>query len=251
MKWYLLLGTMGLWMACSSGGGGGSSLSPSAPGGGSGRIALVVSGAKSFNPNSAPGHITQYAITVSGDGFSPLTSVVNGDATDATIEGIPAGEHRAVRIMAMNANGQSIREGDAQDVTVPSDTVAEVPIAMQAVPVITNVADGAYVTNTRLRFDIFSDPATVVEMSSNSGTTSVPLTDVVENRSTVATDASTGLASFVPPKLSPGDYTLTVRDTKTNRKSDVAIVVTDGTREKGAPLKSVVVRGAMVMRATD
>lgn len=220
-----------------------------APGSGSGKVALAISGAKSFNPSITPGQIVQYEITVSGEGFDPVKTVIPGDATEATVEGIPTGAHRMVHVAAVNPNQQKIREGEATDVEVPDDAVTEVPITLQAVPVITNVAEGAYVANTRLRFRIYSDPASLVELTSATGETSVALTDVVENRPAVATDAATGLATFVPPKLAPGDYLLTVRDAKTGRKSQVTVVVTDGGRERAAPLKSIALPAKLVMRA--
>lgn len=219
-----------------------------ASGSGNGQVALLITGAKSFNPLITPGQITHYEITVSGEGFEPVKSVVAGDATEATITGIPTGAHRMVHVAAVNPNQQKIREGEAADVEIPDDAVAEVKVAMQAVPVITNVADGAYVANTRLRFRIYSDPASVVELTSRTGETSAVLTDVVEKRPTVATDAATGLATFVPPKLAPGDYLLTVSDAKTGRKSQVTVVVTNGGRERAAPLKPVAMPSKLVMR---
>lgn len=228
--------------ACGGGAGSSGALMPGAvapsASTGAGRIALKVSGAKSFNPNIMPGQVTQYVITVSGEGFTPIQTTVAGDASEATIDGIPTGEHRMVHVAAVNPNGQKIREGEATDVAVPNDAVAEVPLAMQAVPIITNVADGARLSNTRLRFSIFSDPAAIVELTAATGEKSEALTDIVENRPMVATDAATGLASFVPPKLAPGDYLLTVRDSKTGRKSDVTVVVAEGAKERGAPLVS-------------
>lgn len=205
---------------------------------GAGRIALKVTGAKSFNPNITPGQVAQYVVTVSGEGFMPIQTTVAGDATEATLDGIPTGEHRMVHVAAVNPNGQKIREGEATDVAVPNDAVAEVPLAMQAVPIITNVAEGARLSNTRLRFTIYSDPAALVELTALTGEKSEALTDIVENRPQVATDAATGLASFVPPKLAPGDYLLTVHDSKTGRKSEVTVVVADGAKERGAPLVS-------------
>lgn len=239
MKRLMIMMTVGI--AACGGGANSYSVSPSSSGsvpGAAGHLAIKVSGAKSFNPNIPAGQIKQYLITVSGDGFSPIQTVVAGDATEATVEGIPTGDHRTVTVVAMNPNDQTIREGEAGDVAIPGGVATEVPITMQAVPVITNVADGAYVANTRLRLNIFSDPATIVELTADTGNSTTTLNDVVENRPEVATDASTGVASFVPPKLAPGNYTLTVSDSKTGRKSQVAIVVTDGAHERGAPLVS-------------
>lgn len=232
---------------CSSDGAG-PGATGSSPGTGSGQLALRITGAKSFNPTIPPGQIRNYEITVSGDGFEPVRATVAGDATEATVTGIPTGDHRRVQIVAQNPNGQKIREGEAADVVIPGDAVVEVPIAMEAVPVITNVADGAFVANTRLRFTIFSDPATVVELSSEKEAKTEVLTDMVENRPAVATDAATGLATFVPSKLAPGEYVLTVRDAKTGRKNVLPLTVTDGARERAAPLKSVAMPVKMVMR---
>lgn len=219
------------------------------PGSGSGRLALRITGARSFNPAITPGQIVQYDITVSGEGFEPVRTVVAGGATEATITGIPTGAHRMVHVAAVNPNQQKIREGEATDVEVPDDAVAEVRVAMQAVPVITNVAEGAVVANTRLRLRIFSDPASIVELVSDTGGASAVLTDVAENRPTVATDAATGVAAFVPPKLAPGEYRLTVRDAKTGRKSQVNVVVTDGARDRAAPIQPIAMPARLVMRA--
>lgn len=242
MKWIILTMLMLTVAACGGGAGSSGALTPGAVAPsvatGAGRIALKVTGAKSFNPNITPGQVTQYVITVSGEGFTPIQTTVAGDATEATLDGIPTGEHRMVHVAAVNPNGQKIREGEATDVAVPNDSVAEVPLAMQAVPIITNVAEGARLANTRLRFTIFSDPAAIVELTAATGEKSEALTDIVENRPMVATDAATGLANFVPPKLAPGEYLLTVHDSKTGRKSEVAVVVTDGAKERGAPLVS-------------
>lgn len=209
-----------------------------APGTGSGRLQLVITGSKSFNPNIVPGQISQYQITVTGADFAPIQVVVPGDATEANVTGIPVGAQRAVQVLAFNPNAQVIRAGEAADVSVQPDAIATLPIHLDAVPIVTNVADGAIVPNTRLRLKLFSDPASLVEITAEHNGATQLLLDVSGGLNAVATDASTGVGQFLPTTLAPGDYTLTVRDTHTGRSSQVNVRVTDGLRERGMPLSA-------------
>ena len=125
---------------------------------GDGSLSVVVSNSKSFDPRAQHGRVERYVVKIEGDGIAdPILAEFSGEASEGVVEGVPAGDRRTVSVTAINPNGATIRAGETPGVSV-GDGMTEVSVDMQAVPIFTNLADGAILDNTRLVFRIFSDP---------------------------------------------------------------------------------------------
>lgn len=209
-----------------------------------GAVQLVITGTKAAAV-SARTQVATYRVVVSGPGFDPLTTVFDGTATDGTIAGIPVGDDRHVFVTALNVDDEAVREGEARDVVVPADDVAQVPITMEVVPLFANLRADRVVPNSRLRFELQGAPGHPLAVLA--GTTAeggdavaapnlAPLVDAALNLRYLPTDATTGLVTLAPNRLPPGRYQFVVRDQLTGRQSTVAVLLTDGTKARGAPL---------------
>lgn len=215
------------------------SLQHGCPGGECGKVKLSVSGSKSFNPAIDHGRIEAYRISIEGPGIEgKLIAVFPGDAEEGLIEGVPAGEGRAVRVNAINPNAVSIREGEAEDVTIGGGAVAEVDITMESVPIFTNIADGSIVENTRLIFRVFSDPSQAIVVEDMSASKAELLVNAPTASEGVSFDADTGLGTLAPTVLPPGKHTFTVRNAVTGRSSSASVRLLDGSMRKAASLVS-------------
>lgn len=201
-----------------------------------GALAVVIRGARSFNPSIEPGHIVRYAVSIEGPGIaSPIVGEFPGGATEGIIEGVPVGDGREVRVIALNANGATIRAGEHGDVSV-DDGLTVVDVDMEAVPVFTNLADGSVIDNTRLIFRLFSDPSHYLLVEEVGANASVALADVSTGAAGVHLDAATGLGRMSPRPLEPGNHKFTVTDIATGRHSSVNVHLLDGAKRRPAPL---------------
>ncbi|MFA4874142.1 MAG: hypothetical protein WC956_09035 [bacterium] len=203
-----------------------------------GALAIKVSGAKSFNPWIDHGHIQKYRVTVSGEGIGqPITAEFPGDATEGVVEGIPSGEDRFISVEAINDNDAIIRAGERGDVEVGGG-LSEVEVALEAVPIFTNIADGNAIDNTRLVFKIFGDPSHPVNVQEERGGSAKLLVDAAINAAEILLDESSGLGRMAPALIEPGLSSFTVKDVVTGRATTVSAVLLDGTKAKAAPLVS-------------
>lgn len=227
-----LLGLLAI-TGCGSGG-----TQAALPTSGRGALAITISSAKSFNPRAEHGRIERYSVIIEGEGISePIVAEFSGDATEGVVEGVPTGEGREISVEAINPNGAVILAGEAVGVGVGED-VTEVGIGLEAVPIFTNISNGANIDNTRLVFRLFSDPArplVVEEVVENSASV---LADASTNLSEIELNEATGLGSLSPPLIAPGTRTFKVSDLITGRESEVTVRLLDGARRKPAPLLS-------------
>ncbi len=229
-----LLSLLGLIAIAGCGGGNGGTASSDSAHKGAGKIAVKISGSKSFNPALEAGKIAHYTVTIEGAGISkPITAEFPGEASEGIIEGIPNGDGRMIKAKAINKNDQVIRGGEAAGIAT-GDGVTEVPITMEAVPIFINIADGAVIDNTRLMMRIYSDPAHVV-MIEDVGKSGA-LLDAAANLPEIHLDEATGLGLLAPRLLPPGSHTVSVRDIVTERSSQISITLTDGSKRVAAPL---------------
>lgn len=216
----------------------------SAPQGEGGAIAVEVIGAQSFNPRIAPGGIERFAVMIEGPGIAtPLTAEFPGDAAGGIIEGVPVGSGRIIAVQAINANGAAIRAGEAHGVEV-DDGLTNVAVELEAVPIFTNIADGAFIDNTRLVFRLFSDPAHGVVIDGEANGMTEALADASTGAVEIQLDASTGLGRCAPTPLPPGEYRFTVRDAVTGRSSVATVRLLDGSRQRGAPFVTAAQSGS-------
>ncbi len=215
---------------------GGSSPVRSRCDGSCGAMQLSVKGSKSFNPNVEHGRIVAYRVTITGDGMDePVVAEFDGQATEGTIDGVPAGSGRRIAVEAVNPNGASIREGEAANVQVEGGRTADVEVSLESVPIFTNIADGNNVENTRLIFGIFAEPSGQVVIEETTNAAASILADAATNENEVALDVATGLGRFAPAMQSVGVKTYQVRNTATGRRSIVTVNLTDGSKRRGAP----------------
>ncbi len=234
MRTFFLIMVMALLAACGG----------AAGGDGDTALAIRVQKASAFDPSAEHGRIVRYRVTVTGEGISPaIIAEFPGDASEGVVEGVPAGEGRMVRVQAINPNEFTILAGEAQGVEVGGG-VNDVPVELEAVPIFTNLRSGNAVENTRLVFRLFSDPAHPVIVEERTKTQATLLPDASLGSAEILLDRSTGLGRCAPVLLSPGSHRFSVRDAVTGRATEVAVELTDGTRQQPAPLVPASAGGA-------
>lgn len=206
--------------------------------GGNSALAVKITSAKSFNPSINHGRIEKYRVTITGNGIdAPLSAEFSGDATEGTIDNVPTGDDRTVSVEAINPNSATIRAGEAEGVSVGGG-INEVEVALEAVPIFTNLADGNTIDNTRLVFKIFSDPKNSVEVAELKEDAALPLIDPSINSAEINLNQSTGVGQLAPLLIASGEHIFTVRDTVTGRLSKAQVILVDGTKRKPAPVVS-------------
>lgn len=236
--------------AC-SGGGSGPVGSPSVTSG-LGTLSVSITGSKTpglgtkaFNPNTEHGRIETYSVKIEGPGIPEvIAQEFPGDVTEGVIENVPVGENRVVSVTATNPNGVIIRAGETPGVQVGGD-ITPVSVALEAVPIFTNLADDNVVPNTRLVIKVFSDPADPVIIEDEflgdavqpQGNAATVLVDISTNQQELYPDPS-GNAKLTPTRLVAGRHSLTAKSALTGRLSSVLVRLTDGTKLKAAPLFS-------------
>jgi len=227
-------------MIASCGGNSGSSNSSTYSSNNTGTIKAIVTGSKSFNPNISHGKIVKYKITITGEGIeAPVVAEIDGTADSGTVEGVPSGDERTVRVEAINPNELSIRDGEVSGVHVSSGETEDVEITLESVPVFANIKSGASIPNTRFIVRVFSDPKDPVMVEDEFGGSIAAMTDVSTSGIEISPNVVTGIASISPALLSVGEHSLTAKNYRTNRSSNVIVRIIDGTKQKGAPFFSV------------
>ena len=216
---------------------------------GAGSLAVSVKNARSFDPKAKHGRIETYEVKIEGEGIaSPIVSFFPGDAEEGVIEGVPVGEERTVSVSAANPNGATIRAGETSGVRV-TDGLTEVSVEMEAVPIFTNVADGAVVDNTRMVFRLFSDPKNPVVVEEVKRGGSQALVDASTNAAEIALDVVTGEGRLSPSLMEPGSRRFAVKDLITGRRSEAGVLLLDGTKRRPAPIFPAAVTGPRLSAA--
>jgi len=202
---------------------------------GEGSVAVVVSNSKSFDPNARHGRVESYVVTIEGEGIAePIEASFEGDATEGIIDGVPVGRDRTVSVVAVNPNGATIRAGESSGVSI-TEGLTPVEVQMQAVPIFTNIRDGAAIDNTRLVFRLFSDPQNPVVAEEISDGVSSGIADASLGVAEIQLDVATGTGKLSPLVMPPGDRRFVVRDLVTGRSSSVLVKLLDGSKRRGAP----------------
>ena len=216
--------------------GGTSTQNQSACEGTCGVVQLVVKGSKSFNPGIEHGRIVSYRVTISGEGIdSPIAAEFDGSATGGRIDGVPVGSNRQVTVEAVNPNSLVIRQGETAGVEIEGGKIVETEVALESVPIFTNIADGNTIDNTRLVFKIFADPTGDLVVEDVTADLVYILADASVSDTRVNLDASTGLGKLAPVLQPTGQRNYKVRNLATGRSSVITVNLSDGTKQKGAP----------------
>lgn len=207
-------------------------------------LAIRVQKASDFDPQAEHSRVVRYRVTVSGPGIDPaIVAEFPGDATEGVVEGVPPGEGRTVSVKAINPNEATILAGEAGGVEVGGG-INDVPVALEAVPIFTNLHTGNAVENTRLVFRLFSDPAHPVIVEERFKAEAAVLPDASLGSAEIQLDQSTGLGRCAPVLLPPGTHHFAVKDAVTGRATEVVVELTDGTRLRPAPLVAASAGGA-------
>lgn len=226
-KFFILIFGFPILLGCGSGGNDPDSILFSETAGG-GDIHLTVSGSE--NPSfSKQLRIVGYRIFLEGEGFETVEQTATPDAAGVMIRGIPSRFKLGIRVQALNAAGEPVREGNAEGITIEGGETRDVAVVLQTVPTVLNIADNHPASNHRLYFQIFTDPGHAVVVSEEG-----PLTDVLTSLAQIPADEK-GLARFYPGILPPGTHHFTIQDVTTGRSSRRTLHLWDGGKIKGAP----------------
>ncbi|MBI4211311.1 MAG: hypothetical protein HY540_01610 [Deltaproteobacteria bacterium] len=201
-----------------------------------GSLSILVKNARSFSESSDHERIANYRVTVTGKGFEPIQKIFSGDQTEGVISGIPAGDGREVAVEALNGFDQPIRGGEAEGVDISGGDTATVDIALESIPIFTNLTSGKAIENTRLVFRVLSDADDVVEILDKTEAAETSLVNPSNSLSEISLSASKGRGELAPTVREVGKHTFSVRSLRTGRKSEIELMVTDGTKSRPAPL---------------
>lgn len=204
-----------------------------------GTVKAVVSNSKSFNPSISHGKIEKYKITITAEDIAePIIAEFEGNAGAGTVENVPSGKGRKLKVEAVNSNSSVIREGDEKDLEILGGEINEVAVALESVPIFANISEGNSVPNTRFIAKIFSDPSDKVKVEDEFQGSSSALMDVSVGSTELLPEASSGIAKFSPALLPVGEHKFIVKNLRTGRFTAITVFLTDGAKLKAAPLYS-------------
>ncbi|MBI4224543.1 MAG: hypothetical protein HY609_06370, partial [Deltaproteobacteria bacterium] len=175
----------------------------------------------------AVGAISQFRIQIEGDDFETITQTLSAGAAGAEIRGIPGGEGRTIRIWALNAAGQTLREGILENVAIHGGQIQSLDISLQAVPVVLNLTDGDHQSNRRLYFHVLTDPAHSIGIEG--------YRDVSSGESEKRAGGD-GLVRFYPGVLPAGSYAFRIVDFDSGKLTPLNITLWEGEGVEAAPL---------------
>lgn len=203
-------------------------------------LAITISGSRSFNPDIVHGHIDHYVLSITApDLNTPFVQQYGGDAESASILGIPKGVDRILSVEAFNPNGIVIRRGIREGISILPGQFTHVEIVMLPVPIFTNLTDKSAMANSRLVFEVFSEPGSQLEVEhQNAGQSVAAILDKETGKSLVNTSNPQGLFSLVPDPMDYGVHTFTVSDLKTGESSSVTISLYSNTVRAGMGVNS-------------
>jgi len=182
---------------------------------------VIVSGSKSRVKDQNYSQIYTYRVEVSGPGIDqPIVKDFAGDSESGTIDGIPVGKDRVVKVQAINTRGKILREGETENVAVGKG-VNDIGVSLDAVPIFTNLQDGNVIPLNRLVIRVFSDPEDLVQIKREKK-------NQIETLNEFNPDMSTGLFSMTPKLPEKGEYTFIAESKITGRSSTVTVRIIDG-----------------------
>lgn len=229
-------------ISCSSGQnsnvGSGTTLGGRSTNGGS--VALSVSDsykpASVSDPSTLPEvlQVTSFHVAISGDNFSTIEATFSGDAAGGQIEGIPVGENRRVLVEALNANGVVVRRREISNVRITGGDVTPIVASLLSVPVVTNVSNDNMVTQTRLFFRGYAEPAGSLQVwDSYQGGESRLIEEASVRSDVISPSLSDGGFNFRPSALPLGAHLFTLKDPSSGEETKLQLTVVKPGREPG------------------
>ncbi len=177
--------------------------------------------------------VQKYRITVSGADLSPMQFEAPGNASGMALDNIPKGDNRTVLVEAINNRSQVICRRELQGVSIQGGTSIPIAFSLLAVPFIANLSDGNLITQTRLVFQGYGEPAGAVEITDEFGGSETVLTDLNTNEELVSPSVQDASFGFKPAILSLGEHTFHVRDIQTGQESQVKVTLVSPGRPPG------------------
>lgn len=233
-----LLFIIGLLVICGCGGAK-DMAAPTENNGGTASVSLNVMKSTANVGNKSYSTIKQYKVGITGPGIAePIEAFFDGTEESGTVDGIPVGVERIVRIEAINNNQQIIREGLQESVTIHGGSANQLSIEMDAVPIFVNLQDGNSIAGNRIRFELFSDPQDSLEIIDLYNSSSSQLVDASSSSSEIYPNITTGTALFMPVGMLAGEHQFSVVSRRTGKLSTINIKVLDGAVIRPAPLYS-------------
>ena len=182
--------------------------------------------------------IESYRITVTAEGEEPVVFSLPGNVDSANLKDIPKGENRTVLVEAVNNRGQVICSRELLGVSIKGGTVIPIAMSLLAVPFVANVSDGNLVTQTRLTFHGYGEPAGAVEIVDIFNGAETVLTDLDTNEELVSPSLASAEFSFKPAVLPLGEHLFRVRDIQTGQQSEVKVTLVQPGRFPGTGICS-------------
>lgn len=211
-------------------------------------LAVSVEGSKSFDTTSDFGKIDFYQITISADDLAKaIVQKFKADSNTANILNVPVGSDRAIEIVALNPFGQTIRRGKKDGIDILPGQATQINLVMKSVPIFTNIRNKSAVANERLRFGIFGEPDSPLEIIDTTSKKPIPLIDKTTASTKIDTSNADGLFSLIPKTMDAGVYIFAVRDTKTGEETTATVTLYSSLGRAGLGIYS----GGMIAEADD
>ncbi len=193
--------------------------------------------------------VETYRVVISGDGIDPpIEYTFAGNTISAPIEGIPKGEDRTILVEALNSTGQVICRRRLEGVKIEGGKMISLSIPLLSVPFVTNLSDGNVITQTRLFFRGYGEPAGAIEILDNFNGAETPLVDLNTVSDLISPSISDAGFSFLPAVLPTGTHTFTIRDAGTGESSEVTVTLIGPGRTPGMGINTA---GAFHLTETD
>ncbi|MEK7083825.1 MAG: hypothetical protein AAB932_01170, partial [Patescibacteria group bacterium] len=136
-----------------------------------------------------------------------------------------------------------IRRGRKEGIHIYPGKITAVDLVMNGVPVFTNITDKSAITGNRLRFEVFAEPESSIEIlnATNGGENgeSEPIIDQSTSLAYIDTTVNDeGLYTVTPSAFDYGAYSFLVRDKETGESSTVSVTLYQSTTRPAVSFSS-------------
>jgi hypothetical protein len=177
--------------------------------------------------------VDSYRVLISGDGLEPIELFLPGNFAAGNIDKIPKGDNRTLLVEALNASGQVICRRQMTGISIEGGKSTPIIVTLLSVPFVTNLSNGNIVTQTRLVFKGYGEPAGAIEILDLFNGSETVLTDLETSSDLISPSTSDAGFVFKPAILPLGIHLFTVRDAGTGESSQVSVTLVTAGREPG------------------